>query len=169
MDDTPNLDDYFLPKSGELIHTLEAVAALNPGDHLIIRLTQLPFGFHHGIYLGESRVGDLNPILEQQENLFNTLINTVNGNVQSRTLIEFLGDQNYIIRINYDDEDSSRRTLALQRINQFIDSPDNPPYNLLFSNCDCLASFCWTGRYDKYYDIYNLYLKPIFIKSNIFL
>ena len=117
--------------------------SLQPGDHIAV-----PYDgyWHHGIYDGDYFVIDLCPQAEKNEGIFNQLFQTVNGVVRRVHLSDFVRKKStFVIRIVYSNVTTTGEE-AQRQARKFLSQIDMP-YNLTFCNCECMATYCWTGRY----------------------
>ena len=117
---------------------------LEPGDHI----SALYDGYHHhGIYEGNGNVIDLVPEAARDEGLFNLLFKTRAGLVRRVRLSTFTRHGAIVTRIIYTNA-SVTREQVVDTAQAFLQN-QNVGYNLTFSNCECVPTFCWTGRYTK--------------------
>ena len=106
------------------------------GDHLAVkfRVTANTFAWHHGIYMGQDTVID----------------HSKKRGLTRRPYSEF-GDSEfmvYVVEYEDDGKDSTpRRQKAIQLASWTMKNAEKLPYKLLKGNCECLATWCSTGRF----------------------
>jgi len=168
------LSDFLLPKGARILH-LTQVNQLKPGDHILVRF-KIPIpecsglaqgagatidGWHHGIYTGEKErdlwVIDMGPL--DPSALVNPL-QTVEANIQERTLADFAGRETHFAVYQYpkDIDTPQHRQLVLKRARDALhaEPEDQPKYNVLTSDCDTFAVYCWTGRCVRHPKLHTL-------------
>jgi hypothetical protein len=161
------LSDFLLPDGADILH-LSKVHKLRPGDHLLVRF-KLPIpensnltsssavtidAWHHGIFTGMKEedlwVIDMGPT--DPAALTNPFRN-VPANIQERTLADFVGRETHLAVYHYPNtiDTPEHRTMVLKRAWDMLhaDPESQPYYNILLSDCDAFAVYCWTGRYVK--------------------
>lgn len=111
---------------------------LKPGDHVVVGRGKGPY--HHSIYAG------------MRDGVYKMVEMNKEFNISYIPLSEMLGDYNkfYVVGFkNVDIDHDVYRAKTLQLATLLADDPyivKNVKYNFLFSNCECFAFFCKTGK-----------------------
>lgn len=159
------LSDFLLPDGADIIH-LSNVHKLRPGDHLLVRFN-IPIpgslnagsaatidAWHHGIFTGLKEddlwVIDMGPT---DPAALTNPAKSVPANIQERTLASFVGHETHLAVYRYpaDIDTPEHRSLVLKRAWDMLhaDPESQPDYNILVTDCEAFAVYCWTGRYVK--------------------
>jgi len=143
------------------------VRKLKKGDHIARKLSEKPFAYHHGIYVGQDaegdyRVIDLNPFMSMDEAIFNAF-GFVDGSISERSLDDFIGKELYVYIVTYKGDSDEKREEVVKTAKLFL-SVENAPYSVVYCNCESMALYCWTGRYELAKNNHRFTFSKIFLK-----
>lgn len=152
------------PSNAELHHECNVIAQLQAGDHIAVPIgtpsperssTRVPW--HHGIYLGESKVMHMTGNSKED------------ACIQQEGIEHFLnsGGYKYVAIIQYPAAAAAAASRdATVRLARELQSAPQRAYDLLDYNCESFATFCRTGRCGGHAAV-SQHLKSLPLKNDL--
>lgn len=126
---------------------------LSPGNQIAVgfyKSGSTVIAYHHGIYIGNNAVIDMND-------------NTDKPAIQQRSLESFVNigdvDRSVIIMVEYNNDSDEKRNMTIKFADFLMNTSankENKLYNIVMLNCEVFATFCRTGNPRYQSEIENL-------------
>ena len=128
------------PKMAVEVDMTNIVGGLEAGDHIAV-VKDHEEHWHHGIYIG--RDNDMPMVMDFGGETKEA------AKINKRPLRNFIAGAEVMAKVQYDGDTTIRRLMV---IFMAMATPEIWPkgrggmYNAAFNNCECFATFCWSGE-----------------------
>jgi hypothetical protein len=87
----------------------------------------------------------------------------VDGSISERSFDDFIGEELYVYIVTYKGDSDEKREEVVKTAKLFL-SVEKEPYSVVYCNCESMALYCWTGRYESAKNNHRFTFSKIFVK-----